>query len=108
MEVASLLNYVASLLNYRVERTVILNDITQDKNKVLGDKNKKTVKFHKLVRIMKKAVSIFQSVFEAEQGNGVSQQKRPLAEIKNPPEGQIMNRVRIEPSRYLKEFISIP
>ena len=75
---------VASLLHYRVEQTVILNNITQDKNKFLGDKSNETVKFHRLMISMKKAVSIFQSVFEAEQRNGVSQQKRPLAEIKNP------------------------
>ena len=39
---------VASLLNYRVERTVIVNGITQDNSKLLGDKSNKTVKFHSL------------------------------------------------------------
>ena len=39
---------VISLLNSHVERTVILNDITQDNNKVLGDESNKTVKFQRL------------------------------------------------------------
>ena len=39
---------VTSLLNSSAERTVILNDITQDNNKVLGDKINKTVKFNSL------------------------------------------------------------
>ena len=43
---------VASLLNFHVERTVILNEITQDNNKVLVDKSNETVKFHKMERIM--------------------------------------------------------
>ena len=45
---ASMFPEVASLLNYRVERTVIVNGITQDNSKLLGDKSKKTVKFHSL------------------------------------------------------------
>ena len=73
-----------SLLNYRVERTVILNDITQDNNKVLEDDSNKTVKFHRLERRMEEAVSIFQSVVEAEQKYGGPHQKRPQAENKIP------------------------
>ena len=68
------------LLNFRVEHTVILNDITQDNNKVLEDYSNKTVKFHRLERSMEEAVSTFQSVVEAEQLNGGTQQKRPLAQ----------------------------
>ena len=75
---------VASLLNYHVERTVILNEITQDNNKVLSDKINKNVKFHRLDRNMEESVSTFQSVVEEEQQNGEPQQKRPLADIENP------------------------
>ena len=71
---------VASLLNSRVERTVILSDITQDDNKVLGDDINETVKFHRLERIMEETLSIFKSVVEADQLNGGPQQKQPLAE----------------------------
>ena len=75
---------VASLLNYRVERTLILNDITHDNNKVLRDKSNKTVKFHRLERSMEESVSTFQSVVEAEKQNGGPQQKLPLTENENP------------------------
>ena len=74
---------VTSLLNYRLERTVILNDMTQDKNKVLGDDRKKTVKLHRLERSTEESVYTFQSVVEAEQRNGGPQQKLPLAENEN-------------------------
>ena len=50
---------VESLLNSRVERTVILNDITQYNNKVLGDESKKTSKFHSLDRSIEESVSTF-------------------------------------------------
>ena len=72
---------VASLLNYRVERTVILNEITQDNNKVLEEENEKTVKFHRLDRSMEEAVYKFQSVVEAEQRNGGPQKKNPGRKI---------------------------
>ena len=49
---AAVFQEVTSLLNYRVERTVILNDITKDNNKVPGDKINETVKIHRLERIM--------------------------------------------------------
>ena len=75
---------MASLLNSCVERTVILNDITQDNNKVLGDDINKTVKFHMLERSMEESVSTFQSMVEVEQQNCVPQQKLPLAEYENP------------------------
>ena len=39
---------VESLLNYRVERTVILNNITGDNNKVLEYESNEKVKFHRL------------------------------------------------------------
>ena len=71
---------MASLLNSRVERTVILNGSTQDNNKVLGDDRNENVKFLRLYRNMREAVSKFQSVVEAEQQNGGPQQKIPLAE----------------------------
>ena len=77
---AAVFTEVTSLLNYCVERTVILNDITQDNNKVLGDKRKKTVKFHRLERRMEEAVSTFQSVVEAEHRNGGPQQEQPPEE----------------------------
>ena len=73
-----------NLLNYRVEHTVILNDITQDKNKVLRDKRNKTVKFHRLDRIMEEDVSTFQSVVEAKQRNSGPQKELRLAENENP------------------------
>ena len=44
---------VASLLNHRLEWTVILNDITQDKKNILGYKRNETVKFRSLERSMK-------------------------------------------------------
>ena len=66
---------VASLINSCVERTVILNDITQENNKVLGDKSNKTVKLLRMERSMEEAVSTFQSVVETEQRNGVPHQK---------------------------------
>ena len=66
---------VASLLNSRVEQTVILNDITQDKNKVIVDDSNKTVKSHRLERSMEEDVSTFQSVVEVEQQNCGPQQK---------------------------------
>ena len=47
---------------------------------VLGDEIKKTIKLHRLESSMEEAVSTFQSVVEAEQQNGESQQKQPLAE----------------------------
>ena len=75
---------VASLLNYFVERTVILNDITQENNKVLGEESNKNVKLHRLERSMEGAVSTFQSVVEAGQRKGGPQKKRPLAENENP------------------------
>ena len=71
---------------------MILNSITQEKNKVLGDKINKNVKFHRLERSMEEAVSTFQSVVEAEQGNGGPQEKQPRAERKNPPAGQNRNK----------------
>ena len=43
---------VAILLNSRVERTVMLNEITQDNNKVQGDKINEIVKLHRLERRM--------------------------------------------------------
>ena len=64
-----------NILNSRVERTVILNEITQDNNKVLGEDTNKTVKFHRLERIIGEAVSTFQSMVEAEQLNFGPQQK---------------------------------
>ena len=70
---------VASLLNYCLERTVILNETTQDKNKVLGDKSNKTIKFHRMERSMEESVHTYQSVVEAEQQNCGPQQKIPLA-----------------------------
>ena len=39
---------LASILNYRVERKLIINDVTQEKNKVLGGNINETVKFHSL------------------------------------------------------------
>ena len=56
---------VASLLNSRVEQTVILNEITQYNNKVLVYYINKTVKFHRMERIMEEAVSTFQSAVDA-------------------------------------------
>ena len=55
---------VESLLNYHVERTVIINDTTQDNNKVLWDESNKTVKFHRLDRIIEEAMNTFQSAVE--------------------------------------------
>ena len=75
---------VASLLNYRVERTVIINDITQDNNKVLGDESNKTVKFQRLKRSMEEAVSTFQSVVDEERLNRKPQKKRTLVENEKP------------------------
>ena len=93
---------VASLPNFRVERTVILNDITQDNNKVVGDERNDTVKFHRLERSTEEAVSKFQSMVEEEQQNGAPQQKRPLEENEKPPAGQTRNMGYIKPSRYVK------
>ena len=73
---------VANLLNSRVECTVILNDITQDKNKVLGDEINKTVKFQRLERSMEEAVSKLHSVVEVEQQNGGPQKNDPWQKIK--------------------------
>ena len=50
---------VSSLLYYFVKHTLILDDINQDNNKVLEYDITKTVKFHRLERIMEKAVSTF-------------------------------------------------
>ena len=72
------------LLNQRVERTVILNDITQDNNKDPEDKSKKTVKLHSLQRSMEEAMYTFHSVVKVEQRNGGPQKKRPLVENENP------------------------
>ena len=66
---------VARLLIYRVERTVILNEITQDSNNILGEDSNKTFKFHRLERSMEEDVYTFQSVVELEQRNGGPQQK---------------------------------
>ena len=68
---------MASLLNSRVERTVILNDISQDNNNVLEENINEAVKFHRMERIMEEAVSIFQIVVEAEQQNGGPQKISP-------------------------------
>ena len=70
-------------MNTRVERTVILNDITQDNNNIPGDESNKTTKFNRLERSMKESVSKFHSVVEAEQQNGGPQKNRPLVENKN-------------------------
>ena len=67
---AVVLPEVASLLNYRVEKKLILNDITQDSNKVLEDKIKKTFKLHMLEKSFDKSVYKFQSVVDSEQQNG--------------------------------------
>ena len=53
---------VTNLLNTRVEQTVIINDITQDKNKAPEDDTNKTVKLHRVERGIEEAMSIFQSV----------------------------------------------
>ena len=63
---AAVILELASLINSRVERTFILNEITQDNNKVPEDNINETIKFHRLERIMEKAVSTVQSVVEAE------------------------------------------
>ena len=68
---------VASRLNSCVECTAILNDITQDNNKVLGDNSNKTVKLHRLDRIMEESVYKFQSVVEAGQQNSGPHKKYP-------------------------------
>ena len=73
-----------SLLNSRVERTVIVNEINQDKNKVLGDEINETVKLHRLERSMEESMPRFKSVVEAEQKNGGTQQKRPPEENEKP------------------------
>ena len=75
---------VESLLNSRVERTVIVNEINQDKNKVLGDEINETVKLHRLERSMEESMPRFKSVVEAEQQNGGPQQKRPSEENEKP------------------------
>ena len=54
---AAVILELASLINSRVERTFILNEITQDNNKVPEDNINETIKFHRLERIMEKAVS---------------------------------------------------
>ena len=41
---------LASLLDSRVERTVILNEITKDKNKVPEDNMKESFEFHRMER----------------------------------------------------------
>ena len=84
-----------SLLNSHLERTVIINDITQDNNKDLGYKSNETVKLHRLDRSMEEALSTFQSVVEAKQRNDGTQQKRTLAEKKTPPPGQTRNMIWI-------------
>ena len=79
---------VASLQHYCVERTVTLNEITQENNKVLRDKSNEDVKFHRLESSKEEAVSTVKSVLEAEQRNGGTQQKntgrkrKPCQQIK--------------------------
>ena len=73
-----------SLLKPRVERTVILNYISQDNNKFLEDNSNEPVKLHSLESSMEESVFKFQSGVEAEQQNGRLQQKISLAENKNP------------------------
>ena len=63
---AAVFSDLLSLINPRVECTVIFNGITQDNNKVPEDNINETIKFHRLERIMEKAVSTVQSVVEAE------------------------------------------
>ena len=94
---------VASLLNYRAERTVILNDITQDNNKVLGYDRNKTVKLNRVYRSMEEDVSTFKSVVGAEQRNGGPHQKRPLSENKN-----LTRSGWINPPRDRKDFKANP
>ena len=66
---------VLSLPNTLLERTLIINDITQDRNKVQGDESNKHVKFHRLEKSMDEALDTFQSVVEAEQRNGGPSEK---------------------------------
>ena len=73
---------MASLLHSRVEKIVILNDITQDNNKVLEEESNETAKFHRLENIMEESVSKFQIVVKVKQNNGGTQQKCPLVEKK--------------------------
>ena len=64
----------------------------QKNNKVMEYNSNKTVNLYKMERSMEEAVFIFQSVIEVDQRNGGPNQKRPLEETKNLPEGQTMNR----------------
>ena len=68
------------LLNYCVERTVMLNDITQNNNKVLKSERNKTVKLHKPERNMEESVSTLQSVVETEQRSVEPHKKLPMTE----------------------------
>ena len=73
-----------SLLNSHLERTVIINDITQDNNKVLEYESNGTVKFHTLEKSMEEAVSTLNILIVADQQNGGPNKKRPLEENENP------------------------
>ena len=75
---------LASLINSRVERTFILNEITQDNNKVPEDNSKESFEFHRMERSIYESVSTFKSVVEAEKRNGGPQKEQPLAEKENP------------------------
>ena len=62
---------------------MILYETTKDKNKVPEDDSNGTLKFHRLEISIEEDVSIFQSVVEADQGNGGPQKNRNLAENEN-------------------------
>ena len=81
---------------------MILNDITKDNNKVLGDEINETFKFHRLEKSMGEAVSIFQSIVEAEQRNGVPQKNYPWQKIRTPIVYQTRNRGWNNPIRGIK------
>ena len=87
---------------------MILYETTKDKNKVPEDDSNGTLKFHRLEISIEEDVSIFQSVVEADQGNGGPQKNRNLAEMKTIPEGQTRNRVWNNSLRDRKELNARP
>ena len=62
---------------------MILYETTKDKNKVPEDDSNGTLNFHRLESSIDEGVSTFQSVVEADQGNGGPQKNRNLAENEN-------------------------